>query len=267
ALTSFILELLTSVILYIVPQGRVAYWADWRLWGMTKTQWTDLHINLGILFLLAIFLHIYYNWKPIVAYLKNRTRQFRLFTKEFNLAMILCLVFSFGTFYEFPPFSTIIDIGNSIKDHAAQTYGEPPYGHAELSTLKVFVKKVEFDLEESITKLNDAGIKVDSPDQTLKEIAAYNNVTPQKVHQIMKPSLDQTSRITLPDEAPGGFGRRTIADICHEYELSIKIVLRIFADNGLEAEAEMTTKEIAEKYDRNPHDLYDFFKQAAQMGS
>lgn len=62
AALSFMLMVLTSVILYIVPQGRVAYWADWRLWGMSKTDWGNIHINLGLLFLLAGFLHIYYNF-------------------------------------------------------------------------------------------------------------------------------------------------------------------------------------------------------------
>ena len=50
---SFVLMVATSVILYIVPQGRVAYWADWRLWGLTKTQWGEIHINVGLLFLLS----------------------------------------------------------------------------------------------------------------------------------------------------------------------------------------------------------------------
>jgi len=36
ALVSFVLEVITSVILYIVPQGRVAYWADWHLWGLNN---------------------------------------------------------------------------------------------------------------------------------------------------------------------------------------------------------------------------------------
>ena len=58
---AFVLMLLTSIVLYIVPQGRVAYWANWQLWGLSKTQWTHLHINLGLLFLVALILHIYYN--------------------------------------------------------------------------------------------------------------------------------------------------------------------------------------------------------------
>ena len=77
ALASFVLLTLTSVILYIVPPGRVAYWADWRLWGLSKTQWDNLHINLGVLFLVAVCFHVYFNWNPIVAYLKNKARQIK----------------------------------------------------------------------------------------------------------------------------------------------------------------------------------------------
>lgn len=49
----------------------MAYWADWRMGGLSKTQWGDIHINVGLLFLLALGLHIYYNWKPLMANLKT----------------------------------------------------------------------------------------------------------------------------------------------------------------------------------------------------
>ena len=58
ALLSFILLMITIVVLYIVPQGRVAYWADWHLWEMGKEKWGNLHINFGLLFLLSVFLHV-----------------------------------------------------------------------------------------------------------------------------------------------------------------------------------------------------------------
>jgi hypothetical protein len=53
AALAFILMVLTSIVLYIVPQGRVAYWADWRLLGLTKTDWGNININLGLLFLIT----------------------------------------------------------------------------------------------------------------------------------------------------------------------------------------------------------------------
>ncbi len=89
ALVSFLLLLLNSIVLYIVPHGRIAYWADWRLWGLTKTEWTNQHVIIGILFLLAIFIHTFYNWTLIVAYLKNRARKLRIFTHEFNIELLL----------------------------------------------------------------------------------------------------------------------------------------------------------------------------------
>ena len=97
ALLSFILLFITIVVLYIVPQGRVAYWADWRLWGLTKEQWGDIHINIGLLFLLSIFLHIYYNWKPLLNYLKNKAGQLKRMPREFNAALLLIILFSVGT--------------------------------------------------------------------------------------------------------------------------------------------------------------------------
>ena len=56
AALAFVLMVLTSIILYIVPQGRIAYWADWHLWGLTKTEWGNIHINSGLLFLSFHFL-------------------------------------------------------------------------------------------------------------------------------------------------------------------------------------------------------------------
>jgi hypothetical protein len=83
---SFVVTVVTSVVLYIVPQGRIAYWANWRLWGLTKEQWGGIHINVGILFIIGLGFHIYYNWKPMMTYLKNNARNLKIFTKEFNLA-------------------------------------------------------------------------------------------------------------------------------------------------------------------------------------
>ena len=36
ALISFVLLLVTSIILYILPSGRVAYWAGYRLWSLSS---------------------------------------------------------------------------------------------------------------------------------------------------------------------------------------------------------------------------------------
>ena len=48
---SFIVTLVTSVILYIVPHVRVAYWGAWHFMGLSKGQCGDIHIPVGTLFI------------------------------------------------------------------------------------------------------------------------------------------------------------------------------------------------------------------------
>lgn len=257
ALLSFLLMLLTSIILYIVPQGRVAYWADWRLWGLSKTQWTDIHINLGLVFLIALVLHIYYNWKPITAYLKNRARRLTVFTPDFNVALLLVAAAVAGTYFHVPPFSTVLAVNESIKDRAARRYGEPPYGHAELSTLKTFSAKTQLDLKKGMALLKDAGISGVAPDKTVGAIAKENGMPPQAIYSIMKPAQRrEDAGRGMPTSPAPGTGARPLADVAAEYQLNLKAVLRLLQDAGITAEAGWSLKEIASKNDMSPVDVY-----------
>ncbi len=257
-LISFVLELVTSVILYIVPQGRVAYWSDWRLWGLTKSQWGDLHINLGILFLLAAFLHLFYNWKPMIAYMKNKAKELKVFTADFNIALIVSVIVCLGTFFNIPPMSTVLDFSESIKDAAAKQYGEPPYGHAELSSLKLFARKTDLDLEAAKTLLNEAGIKGVDDQITLGELAKINQTTPKALFAIMNPALVKNDgEGSFPDSPPSGFGHKTLAEICSTYTLNIPTVIRDLAGKGITARPEQTFKEIAADNDTDPHALFE----------
>jgi hypothetical protein len=264
ALLSFLSLCTTIVVLYIVPQGRVAYWTDWRLWGLTKTQWGDLHINLGLLFLISIGLHIYYNWKPIVSYLKNNAKQVRVFTREFNVALVFLIVFILGTYSETVPFKWVLEISESIKSAAVQKYGEPPYGHAELSSLKVFAKKMGLDLNQAMMRLNRANIDVTEENQTLQDIATRNDLSPQQVYMVMKPVIAVGQQIKMPQTPPPGTGNRNLADICQEYNLNIPSVLQGLAEKNIKASAEMSIKDIANQNSRSPIDLYDTILKIAQ---
>jgi hypothetical protein len=264
-LISFVFLVLTSIILYIVPHGRVAYWADWHLWGLTKNQWGNLHINLGFLFLLAGLLHIFYNWKPMVAYMKNRARQVKIFTPAFNIALVLTLAVGIGTLLNVPPMSTVIHFGESIKEAASKKYGEPPYGHAELSSLRLFARQTNLDLARAKELLTRAGIAFSSDDQTILEISKANNLSPKQLAAIMAPAKEQVEPGTpFPDTPPAGFGRRTLAAVCTEYHLNIPATVRKLGEKGIKAvNPGLTFKEIAAANDMDPHALFEVLHDAA----
>lgn len=264
-LITLILEVLTSVILYIVPHGRVAYWADWRLWGLTKTQWADQHLNLGILFILAAFLHLYYNWKPIVAYLKNKAREVKIFTGSFNIALILTVIFALGTYFLLPPFSTVLEFSESIKNAASEKYGEPPYGHAELSSFKLFTRKMGLDPAKSMDLLTAAGVKVKDGGQTIGDIAKTNRMTPKAVYEIMKKAQRQPAGdAAFPDSPPPGFGKRLLADICAEFNLHIPDIVSALGKKGVKADPAKSIKEIAAENDTNPMAVFEIIQAAAK---
>lgn len=263
AMISFVLLMLTGVVLYIVPSGRVAYWAGYTLWGLSKEDWGAVHINLGFLLLIAMILHIYYNWSALISYMKNRSKQVRIFTADFNISLIVTLVIFFGTLAGVPPMSSVIHLGEAITDKANLHYGEPPYGHAELSPLKDFTEKVKVDLDEGMAALRAAGYMVASPESTMQEIAKANAITPQMIFETIKPDVKKASSdsaadkaAVMPAEAPGGTGKRTIDQICDMYQLELKEILAGLQAKGFAVEKGQTMKEIAAANSVDPHAVY-----------
>ncbi len=212
-LLSGFLLIVTGAVLYIVPPGRVAYWTDWRLWGFSKTQWGNLHINLGVFLFFASILHVYYNWKPIVSYLKDKVKRIKIFTRAFNYALLISILIIIGTFVEVPPFVWVIEISTAIKDRGIEKYGEPPYGHAELSSIEMFSKKMQLDLGEVVSRLEKASIRINDTKQSLEVIAEINEITPKQIYQaiISFNNADQQNKdeVRMPEYPHPGTGNYT----------------------------------------------------------
>jgi hypothetical protein len=104
---SFIVLAFTSIILYFRPEGRVAYWADWYFLGLSKVEWESIHINLGFLFITSSILHIYLNWRAIIAYLKNRAKKLVFFTPALSVSVLITFFVAAGTYFHLPPMQQI----------------------------------------------------------------------------------------------------------------------------------------------------------------
>jgi predicted DNA-binding protein YlxM (UPF0122 family) len=263
-LLSFVLLMLTSVILYIVPAGRVAYWANWTFWGLGKEQWGALHINLGILFVVSGLIHTAINWQAMVSYMKNRAKKMRVFTADFNVALLITLVVTLFTLFELPPIHGIQVAGEAIKDQGSDKYGEPPYGHAELSSLKVFCQRTGIDLKTALEKLGRAGLACESSMKTIKEIAVENNLSPQQVYDVIKPEpVAAGATLVMPEHPAPGFGRTTIAELCETYGLSQRQIVSGLKFLGWQVTADQPIKEVAEANEKEPFAVFEVIKSLA----
>jgi hypothetical protein len=271
---SIIILTVNSIVLYVVPEGRVAYWADWSFFGLSKSDWGAQHITIGVLFLLAGLVHIFYNWKPIMNYLKNRAKEFQFFSGANVVALGLTLFFGVGTYFNLPPMAQILSLSDHFKEVAGEKYGEPPYGHAELSSLKMFTKRDSLDLAKSMELLQAAGVEVKSESETLKTIAARAGVPPQHIYDIIKSAGDRkaspkietmhtdasSSGSQIEDFVNGpksGLGKMTLESICSDYGISLEMIQKGLTAKGINAEPSLKLKEIADANDTTPMGLYE----------
>ncbi|MCX8084198.1 MAG: DUF4405 domain-containing protein [Calditerrivibrio sp.] len=185
AFWSFLALSITGIVLFIIPQGRIAYWADLHILGLDKTQWGNLHITFSALFLITGSLHIYLNWKALLYYLKNKAQMITFATPPFLSATVIFLLFFIGTYYEVSPFKDLIKLGDTIKESWKDKVGEPPYPHAELSKIGQLAKKEGMEKEIIIQILKDNNIIFNENDNLLT-IARKNNTTPSKLFEFIE---------------------------------------------------------------------------------
>jgi hypothetical protein len=259
---SLVLTVWTSIVLYIMPHGRVAYWSDWKMWGLDKPQWSALHINLGLLFIISGALHCWYNWKAITTYMK-KARNSRLFSHEALAAMAIALLFTVGTYLELPPWNTVITLEERIKAMGAEKYGEPPYGHAELSSLKMFCKKTGININVAVENIKKRKLHFTGPNQTVAQIAATNNMTPKELYKIIRPVEAETEKTLFPESPMPGFGRQRLADLCEKYGLDMEDVAEKLAAQGIQATGNMTVREMADSAGISPFQFFETMRKIA----
>jgi hypothetical protein len=176
----------SSLILYIGPPTHVAHFSDWRMMGLTKCQWNAIHIMTGLLFVIAMFLHIYFNWQMILAYLKNKRREMVFFTRPFVSAVVITAYVCAGTLWGLPPMNQIIKWIKSVKIGHVHAYGTPPFGRAEQSSLRRIAEYMGWDAKKCFITLQEKGVKVTSVDQSITQVAEINGISTGAVLENMR---------------------------------------------------------------------------------
>lgn len=258
-LLSFFIMGSSGMMLFIAPEGRISNWANWSVLSITREQWGEIHTAFMVLFLVFGVLHTYYNWKPILFYLKNKTGSLVIFTKEFAIALIATLAFFFGTLYDVVPFSSLFVARDDIRDISKSLHGEPPFGHAELASLESFCKKMGFELENSLKTLNEKKITVNSPKETLKDIGKRNGVSPNEIYTILLEA--DISNLPVAPKEPTGLGKKKIKDLSSLLGLDEQEVTMRLKKMGIDASGETKLKELAEILGKTPEEIIEELKK------
>ncbi len=236
--------LISGVILYISPPGRVANWTDWRMIGLTKRGWQHQHIIFGFAFLILSLFHLFViNWKAFFPYLKSKTTEGLKSPGELLTIILLSVFFGIGTYYGIQPFLAVIKFGDAISGSWERQEKQAPVPHAELMTLTQLAEQPGLGGDPAAlkAKLEKAGLKVTSLDQTLAEIATSNGKTAEQVYEVIAPAKKEGHKLQWQ-----GFGKKTLQDIADEGGVSATSLQLALHQKGIEAKIDTPLKSIAE---------------------
>lgn len=261
----FLVMTLSGIVAFVVPHGRIAYWTDWRFWGLTKTNWGDVHIIGCVLFLIAGGFHVYFNWRPLTGYLLDRVKGRIKFTRELAVTLLVTVWVLVGAIYRIPPLRYIADLSDLAKESWVSREYEPPFGRAELLDLNSFCKKQEIPIEQAFAELQARKIAVSNPKDSIAEIAKNNGKSPLQLYMVLKPlegkaaSLSTAAAIT-PEQveerfAGSGIGRKTVGEVIVSMKVDGVAVRRRLTVLNIDAKEDEPLKQAAERNGVGPIEL------------
>ena len=162
--------IVSGVILYIAPPGRIAKWTFIPILGLEKDQWQALHTIFTFLFIIANGFHLYFNWKSFLSYLSDKRKQVFRLRRELLSTIVVVIGIFYLVLLNVQPFKTVMDFGESMKNEWSIDSSEPPVPHAEEMTISELAKTINSDPEILISRLNQQGISADLH-SVVKEIA------------------------------------------------------------------------------------------------
>jgi uncharacterized protein DUF4405 len=266
---AFLLCAVTGIVLFIVPQGRIANWVDWQLIGLLKEEWAQIHIVFGLLFLIFGIIHLYpYNWPTFKAYLAKRTKgrlDYKRPKKEIIFASVIAVLLVAGSITKVPPISYLFDFNDWTKGSwVISAEYEPPFGHAEEFSLTGFAKKMNMELQPAVAELRENGLEFENAKQSIGEIARANGVSAMDVYLLIKKFEKQPEPVTLAAYTPEtveemfsgkGVGQKKLGDLAKEVGFSLDEAKVRIAAAGFQAEDSHSMKEIAAELKITPIDV------------
>ncbi|WP_456396609.1 DUF4405 domain-containing protein, partial [Desulfurobacterium sp.] len=178
-----------------------------------------------------------------------------LVKKESLVSAVVVVICTAATIAGLPPFSTIINIEQKIKKSWERRLLMAPLPHAELMTLKELCLKDDIQLQTVLSVLHQNGISA-SPDETLKEIAENNHLTPARVYNLIKRAVRRTHT-----NNGKGFGRMTLKEACLMNGLTVDECMENLQKKGIVASPDETLRSIAAKNGVLPRDIAAMISQ------
>jgi len=115
---SFLVMLTSGIVNFLAPSGRIARQVTWTLMGLDRSGWQALHLTFAVVFVAVGFIHLAYNWKGLLHYLRDRVSHHLTLKWEAIVALLVAFWLIGSAALALPPASTLHDFNSYFR----QTY-------------------------------------------------------------------------------------------------------------------------------------------------
>ena len=255
-------------VLFLSPPGRVANWTNWAIAGLTKHDWIALHVCFSAVFLGVAALHVFFNWRPLVSYFKDRVSRRLGLRVEWVTALLVAGAVGWAALAGLPPFNWLLAASENLKQRWEQPAGRAPLPHAELLALSELAARADVPIETATVRLNRAGITGHSPDTIVEELAKANRVSAQRIYEVILDEGGGRGRgqgrgAGAGGGGGGGVGWKTLEQFCADEGLAPAEVRARLEAKGIRVGNNQTLREVAvaNGYDR-PFELIELMRGA-----
>jgi len=180
---SFVLAVVSGVSLFLRPEGSLARWVSWSLLGADKRQWESLHNAAVLLFALLSSIHIWFNWRPLVAHIRKGSGALLGLRRELAAGAALVAVVAAGSLAGWQPFTAVMDLRGSIKDGRFAVRTPPPALDADKLSVNEVCTRVALTPAEAAANARSRGVAIADASRTLGDIATELGLTPEEVFE------------------------------------------------------------------------------------
>ena len=287
---AFLLLSLSGIILYIAPRCSVALRINWTMLALSKEIWSALHIASALAILIAAAFHLYFNWAAFMNHLRQKAQGTFKLHRELFVSLALILLLFLGVYYAVPPFSTLVEVHESIKDSWGLPQGRQGHGagHADVHTPPAAASP----RETAAPALNERprqgrgqeggqgrgqgpgqeGGQGRGQGRGPGEGNARPHPAPPEHYHGQGPD-GGTPHAGSPDHQHGagagagqgrgggqGWGRMSVEALCQREGVSLEAGLARLQAAGISAAKDALLRELAEAHEMRPHDLVEIIK-------
>jgi len=207
--------------------------------------------------------HLYYNWKPLIKYFSSKIETTLRYKRELVISSLIFFWIVGSGIWSLPPLAYVGDLGEIIKSSwVISPELEPPFGHAELVSLKTFCKKQRIPLDQAMAELRLAGFKVNNSSEILAKIAASKGTSGMEVYAVIKkleskPEAMKSGAVWTPEKieetfAGTGLGRKTFGQIIGDLALDSETVRKRLKKINIKVKDDDKIKDLADKHNTTP---------------